>query len=189
MVTNQEHESEKIMNLRGLLAKEGDDTPEEVKILSLTLKAQEGEFAQIELLCEKKNLNTRLISLSCDGFVFFKGHLLGGVESVEPDCMKLMYIGRALDKKYVIPQENSLLKNVDFRKWELPFVNPVSHESMRISMLPRDTGEDFTPYVLMDSVKVEQIRVQLKNIKVVVHAAWVQKGQGSLNLFPYIKKV
>lgn len=81
------------MNLRGLVSIEGKDASDEVKILSLTLKAQEGEFTQIELLCEAKSIDSRFIALSCDGLVFFKGHLLGSVEHVEPGCMKLIYVG------------------------------------------------------------------------------------------------
>lgn len=82
----------------------------------------------------------------------------------------------------------SLLQHIDLKKWSLPFVDPVSHQCKNISMLPDDMGTDITPYVLIDSPKIEQMRVPLQNIKVVVHAGWVQKGQGAMNLFPYIKK-
>ncbi|PIZ34306.1 MAG: hypothetical protein COY39_00275 [Alphaproteobacteria bacterium CG_4_10_14_0_8_um_filter_37_21] len=54
-------------------------------------------------------------------------------------------------------------------------------------MLPHDVGKDITPYVLMDTAAIEQIRAPLHRIKIVVRAMWVQKGQGAINLFPYIK--
>lgn len=176
------------MNLKGLVTKAGVDILEEVKILSLTLKAQEGEFMQIELFCEKKNLNSRFLTLTFDEVVFFKGYILGGVEYVEPDCMKLIYVGRGLGRRYAIPQEESLLNKTVLQKWELPFVDPITHDMQNIPMLSGDIGKDITPYVLMDSPKVEQIRVPFQNIKITVHATWVQRGQGAINLFPYIKK-
>ncbi|HCU07086.1 MAG TPA: hypothetical protein DIC42_05880 [Holosporales bacterium] len=176
------------MQLKAFLGSGVNQSAEEITILNLTLKAQEGEFTKIELLCEKKDVNMRCITLSCEDLVFFKGYLLGGVEDVEPGCMKLMYVGRALAVNYAIQQEAPLLENINNKKWELPCVDPVSHQCKTISMLPSDMGKDITPYVLMDSTKVEQIRMPMHTIKVIVHAAWVQKGQGSINLFPYIKK-
>lgn len=176
------------MQLKAFLECGDDQSSEDMTILSLTLKAQEGEFTKIELLCEKKDVNKRGITLICDGLIFFKGYLLGGIEDVEPGCMKLMYVGRALSVNYGAQQEAPLLENINCKKWELPCVDPVSHEYKTISMLPADKGEDVTPYALMDSAKAEQIRMPMHTIKVIVQASWVQKGQGSINLFPYIKK-
>jgi hypothetical protein len=176
------------MQLKAFLGREVNQSSEEVTILSFTLKAQEGEFTKIELLCEKQEVHTRCITLFCDDYVFFKGHLLGGVEDVEPGSMKLTYVGRSLMKSYMRPQEASLLENTNYKKWELPFVDPVLHQYKTISMLPSNMAEEITPYVLMDSSKVEQIRMPMHIIKVIVQASWVQRGQGSINLFPYIKK-
>lgn len=176
------------MQLKAFLGSVVDHAAEEMTILNLTVKAQEGEFTKIELLCEKQDVHRRCITLICDDYVFFKGHLLGGIEDIEPGCMKLIYVGRALAVDYTMQQEASMLDNISYTKWELPFVDPVSHQYKTISMLPSDVVVDITPYVLMDSFKVEQIRMPMHTIKIVVQASWVQKGQGSINLFPYIKK-
>lgn len=153
-----------------------------LKIINLSIKAQEGECVLLDLLCVHAEIEERLIELRFKDVSCFRGSMLGLPETIEPGLMRVRYVGK-VDVACI--QRESLLKGVNLTKWELPYVDPVTHQ---VEFRSLDYQEQVLKELTVLNMLFKKIRRQIKSLKVVVRAKWVHKAEGMLDLVPYIKK-
>ncbi|MDP2193998.1 MAG: hypothetical protein Q8K36_05685, partial [Alphaproteobacteria bacterium] len=158
-----------------------------LNMFHVNLKIQEGEYAHLRILAKRQDITDHDITLFHNAQIIFKGMLVGAPHYIEPELMELLYLAKPRGNLQK-PMAISYFKNVNPTPWALPYADPVHGTESHISMLPTDHGADITELILEDSMKVEQMRIPLSSIRVIVRAQWVQRGDGCMNLLPFIKK-
>lgn len=142
-----------------------------LKIIKLQMKAQEGEYVLLDMLCQHEIFDERLIRLEHEGKCVFKGEMLDFPLYKEPGFMRVRYVAKAPF------EENG-------EGWRLPYCDPVSHEVGYFNLDYKGSKSKDLVKVLKGDFVVKRIRQPLETIKVVFQ----RKTEVLLDVMPYVKR-
>jgi hypothetical protein len=162
---------------------------EDLKIFSLKIEAQEGEYVIADIICKRGKIDSPFILLGINNKPFFIGKILKEAINIDPDQMRMQYIAKTKHFEKDIATD-SFFKDLHFQNFFLPFVDPLTHEEKLISPQVENTEptRDLTPFILENSLHIEQIRTPLTSFSFKISAYWEQKINHMINLWPYIQK-
>jgi hypothetical protein len=162
---------------------------EDLNIISLTLKGQEGEYMHAEIIAQRQTGLPSYIALNINDTPFFKGEILGCLDMIEPHKMKVRYIAKGGMHTLNSTINESYFKDINADDFTLPFVDPLKHEISSYSPLVKNEKDarDLTPFIFENSIHLQQIRIPFDTINIKIEAKWEQKNDHIINLWPRIQ--